>query len=249
VYIVGLSFDKACALLHFFQNLKLSKSQANVLLYRLARHWERQFEVLCTLLANSLVVHADETRWSLNSVWALLSEQARVLLYGVHKDAETLRQILDPATFAGLVISDDAAGYGESYHPGFFCENQPASPTRTALFGDLSWLADGVRACGPSHGTTPTMLNRGAFIVLNTFAGITMKQPDGGWFGGLVSGMIAKVSKGKRPKLLFPPGTSSRRSPILPFCRRWAIRYSPRGIGLSFRASMAGLFRAAPLPE
>ncbi len=111
VYIVGLSFDKACALLHFFQNLKLSKAQANVLLYQLARHWERQFEVLCTLLANSLVVHADETSWSLYSVWALLSEKARVLLFGVHKDAETLKQVLDPATFAGLVISDDAAVY------------------------------------------------------------------------------------------------------------------------------------------
>jgi hypothetical protein len=111
VYMVGLSFDKACALLYFFQNLKLSKSQANVLLYKLARHWERQFEVLCTLLANSLVVHADETGWSLNSVWALLSEKARVLLFGVHKDAATLKLLLDPATFAGLVISDDAAVY------------------------------------------------------------------------------------------------------------------------------------------
>src|SRR5581483_4655297 len=49
VYSVGLSFDKACALLHFFQDLPLRKAQANVLLYRLARHWERQFEVLCTL--------------------------------------------------------------------------------------------------------------------------------------------------------------------------------------------------------
>jgi transposase len=111
VYSVGLSFDKACALLHFFQNLKLSKAQANVLLYRLARHWEREFEVLCTLLANSLVVHADETSWSLHSVWALLSEKARVLLFGVHKDADTLKEILDPATFGGLVISDDAAVY------------------------------------------------------------------------------------------------------------------------------------------
>jgi hypothetical protein len=113
VYSVGLSLDKACALLHFFQNLKLSKAQANALLYQLARHWERQFEVLCTLLANSLVVHADETRWSLNSVWALLSEKARLLLFGVHKDAETLARVLDPATFAGLVISDDAAVYGQ----------------------------------------------------------------------------------------------------------------------------------------
>ena len=111
VYIVGLSFDKACVLLHFFQNLNLSKAQANVLLYRLARHWERQFEALCTLLANSLVVHADETSWSLNSVWALLSEKARVLLFGVHKDADTLEKILDPATFAGLMISDDGAVY------------------------------------------------------------------------------------------------------------------------------------------
>jgi hypothetical protein len=67
--------------------------------------------VLCTLLANSLVVHTDETGWSINSVWAFLSEKARVLFYGVHKDADTLKEILDPATFAGLVISDDAAVY------------------------------------------------------------------------------------------------------------------------------------------
>ena len=111
VYIVGLSFDKVCLLLNFFQNLQLRKSQANVLLYRLSRHWEREFEGLCTLLANSLVVHADETSWSVNSVWAFLSEKARVLLFGVHKDAKTLQEILDPATFAGIVISDHAAVY------------------------------------------------------------------------------------------------------------------------------------------
>jgi hypothetical protein len=111
VYSVGLSFDKACQLLQFFQNIRLRKSQADALLYRLARHWERQFDVLCTLLANAWVVHADETSWSLNSVWAFLSEKARVLLFGVHKDAATLEKILDPATFAGIVISDDAAVY------------------------------------------------------------------------------------------------------------------------------------------
>ena len=93
------------------QNLRLSKSQANALLYRLARDWEHEFDLLCTLLANSLVVHADETSWSLNSVWAFLSEKARVLLFGVHKDAATLKKVLDPASFAGLVISDDAAVY------------------------------------------------------------------------------------------------------------------------------------------
>jgi len=111
VYIVGLSFDKVCMLLKFFQNLNLRKSQADALLYRLSQHWEQEFETLCTLLAHSLVVHADETRWSVNSVWAFLSEKARVLLFGVPKDAQTLKRLLDPATFAGLVISDDAAVY------------------------------------------------------------------------------------------------------------------------------------------
>lgn len=111
VYVVGLSFDKVCMLLNFFQNLPLRKSQADALMKQLSKHWEREFDVLCTLLANSAVVHADETGWSIHSVWAFLSEKVRVLFFGVHKDADTLRQILDPATFAGLVVSDDAAVY------------------------------------------------------------------------------------------------------------------------------------------
>ena len=116
VYVVGLSFDKVCLVLNFFQNLKLSKAQANTLLHQLARHWHKEFDVLCTLLANSLVVHSDETSWSPNSVWAFLSEKACVLLFGVHKDAQTLKEVLDPDSFAGIVISDDAAVYGHFTH-------------------------------------------------------------------------------------------------------------------------------------
>jgi hypothetical protein len=111
VYVVGLSFDKVCLLLGFFQSLPLRKSQADALLSQLGRHWEGEFERLCTLLANSAVVHADETGWSIRSVWAFLSEQARVFLFGVHKDAATLAQVLDPATFQGVLVSDDAAVY------------------------------------------------------------------------------------------------------------------------------------------
>jgi transposase len=111
VYLVGLSFDKVCLLLNFFQNLRLRKSQVDALLSQLARHWESEFDLLCTLLANSAVVHADETGWSLRSVWAFLSEKVRLLFFGVHKDGDTLRAILDPDTFGGLVISDDAAVY------------------------------------------------------------------------------------------------------------------------------------------
>ena len=111
VYVIGLSFDKVCVLLQFLQNLRLGKTQADRLLRQLSGHWQQEFDVLCTLLANSLVVHADETSWSIHSVWAFLSEKARLLFFGVHKDADTLKEILDPQTFAGLVISDDAAVY------------------------------------------------------------------------------------------------------------------------------------------
>ena len=113
VYVVGLSFDKICLTLQFLQNLRLGKTQADALLRQLSRHWQHEFDVLCTLLANSLVVHADETSWSINSVWAFLSEKARLLFFGVPKDADTLKQILDPATFLGLMISDDAAVYAD----------------------------------------------------------------------------------------------------------------------------------------
>jgi hypothetical protein len=111
VYVIGLSFDKVCLTLRFLQNLPLVKTQADSLLRQLSRHWQHEFDVLCTLLAHSLVVHTDETSWSIDSVWAFLSEKARILFFGVHKDADTLKEILDPQTFAGLVISDDAAVY------------------------------------------------------------------------------------------------------------------------------------------
>jgi DNA-binding protein H-NS len=111
VYILGLSLDKACQVLGFFQNLSLKKSQANALLNQLARIWEREFDTLCMLLANSAVVYCDETGWSINSVWAFLTDTLTVMFYGVHKDGKTLAQILDKATFCGVLVSDDAAVY------------------------------------------------------------------------------------------------------------------------------------------
>jgi hypothetical protein len=51
VYIIGISLDKACAVLGFFRQLPLSKSQADALLRQLARHWDAEFDLLCALLA------------------------------------------------------------------------------------------------------------------------------------------------------------------------------------------------------
>src|SRR5260370_889249 len=69
-FIVGLSFGKGRLLVPCFENRTLKEAQADALLYRLARHWEREVSVLCTFLAGSPVVHADETSWILESVWA-----------------------------------------------------------------------------------------------------------------------------------------------------------------------------------
>jgi transposase len=111
VSMVGLSMDKVCAQLKFFWQLELSKSQADALLSQLARQWTNEFESLCQLLAVSAVVHADETSWSQNSVWAFLSEKARVLVFGCRKDGDTLAQMLSKDDFHGVLVSDDAAVY------------------------------------------------------------------------------------------------------------------------------------------
>ena len=111
VYVMGISFDKVCALLQFFQGLPITKSQANALMNRLARDWEGEFETLCTLLAHAAVVHADETGWSIKSVWAFLSDQVSVCLFGVPKSGATLAAVLDKETFLGVLVSDDAAVY------------------------------------------------------------------------------------------------------------------------------------------
>ena len=111
VYTLGLSLDKACQVLGFFQGLSLKKSQANALLNQLARTWEKEFDTLCTLLAHSAVVYCDETGWSINSVWAFLTDTLTGMFYGVHKDGRTLQQILDKATFGDVLVSDDAAIY------------------------------------------------------------------------------------------------------------------------------------------
>tara|TARA_B110001454_G_scaffold217180_1_gene241923 strand:- start:681 stop:1646 length:966 start_codon:yes stop_codon:yes gene_type:complete len=109
VFITRLSMDKVCQQLEFFWGLKLAKSQADALLNRLAREWEPEFDTLCTLLANSTVVHADETGWSINSVWAFLSEQVRIILFGVHKDGATLATLLPKDLFGGVLVSDDVS--------------------------------------------------------------------------------------------------------------------------------------------
>ena len=113
VYIIGISLDKACAVLTFFCQLPLAKSQADALLRQLARHWEREFDILCALIAQAAVAYLDDTGWKVGaqscSLWAVASELERVFLFGCHKDDDTLDQLLPPDVFDGIAVTDDAA--------------------------------------------------------------------------------------------------------------------------------------------
>jgi hypothetical protein len=115
VYVIGISLDKACAVLEFFCGLPLRKSQADALLRQLARHWEPEFETLCDLVARAAVVYMDETGWKIGregcSLWVFASALQRVFLFGCHKDAKTLDSMLPEDIFEGVGVSDDAAVY------------------------------------------------------------------------------------------------------------------------------------------
>jgi hypothetical protein len=110
-YLTGLPLDTVLGEFSFFWGLKLRKSQADAMLNRLAKEWLPEFDALCQLLAVSAVVYADETSWSINSVWAFLSEKARVTVFGCHKDGQTLDVLLKKGEFLGILVSDDAAVY------------------------------------------------------------------------------------------------------------------------------------------
>lgn len=115
VYIIGISLQKACAILFFFCRLPLAKSQADALLRQLAQNWDDEFDTLCDLLIRAAIVYMDETGWKIGSehcsLWAFASRLQRVFLFGCNKDDATLDQMLPPEEFKGIGVSDDAAVY------------------------------------------------------------------------------------------------------------------------------------------
>jgi len=115
VYIIGISLDKACAVLNFFCQLPLAKSQADALLRQLAHHWQGEFDTLCNLLTYAAIAYMDETGWRVGeescSLWAFAAQGLRVFFFGCHKDDATLDRILPPDLFDGIGVSDDAAVY------------------------------------------------------------------------------------------------------------------------------------------
>ncbi|HEV3447101.1 MAG TPA: transposase, partial [Gemmataceae bacterium] len=119
VYVIGISLHKACAVLKFFCQLPLSRSQADALLRQLAQHWESEFDTLCDLLVYAAVVYTDDTGWKIGvhgcSLWTFATERLRLFKFGCRKDANTLESILPSDCFDGILVSDDAAVYRDRY--------------------------------------------------------------------------------------------------------------------------------------
>jgi transposase len=125
VYVLGISTDKARALLSFFCGLPLSRSEADSLLSQLGRLWTPEFETLCELIALSMVVYMDETGWKVGrrkcATWVFTTALHTVLLYGRKKDHTVLDEMLPEATFQGIGVSDDHALYRERFDRGQKC--------------------------------------------------------------------------------------------------------------------------------
>jgi transposase len=156
------------------------------LLNRLAREWEPEFDTLCTLLANSTrptygrCPHADETGWSINSAWAFLSEQVWIILFGVHKDGETLATLLPKDLFGGVLVSDDAAVY------------------RGFTLAQKCWAQHGrfvverllVSGRGPTTRSVPGMIRKAIRL--------TLLQPDNEEYRTFLTGLLTLYRKACR---------------------------------------------------
>ncbi|MGA2065018.1 MAG: sulfatase-like hydrolase/transferase [Thermoguttaceae bacterium] len=231
VYIVALSFDKVCLLMNFFQHLKLWKSQADALLKQLARQWQEEFDRLCLLLANSLVVHTDETGWSYcrcllgAPLAALPAEQAMAAA-----EAAERPNIL-------FIMSDDHAAQAVSAYNGrinrtpnldrparegmrldtCFCTNSICTPSRASIITGKYSHKNGLPVFNRFDRTQPTVAKY--LQAAGYYAGMIGKwhlggDPTGFDYWNIVSGRgVYFDPRVHRP--VGPPGHSGLTAPAL----------------------------------
>jgi hypothetical protein len=118
VYSIGVSIDQARAILKFFTQLELSRSQADALLNQLASDWEEDFEALCRLVAMAAVLYIDETGWKVGKracyTWIFTTLSHVVFLCGKGRGGDVLDGIL-PEGFAGIGVTDNYAAYEDRF--------------------------------------------------------------------------------------------------------------------------------------
>jgi hypothetical protein len=114
VYWLGLSFDKACELIHFYTGVRITKSQADSLLYQLSHDWEREYEELADFIAMASILYIDETGWKLGTkscyTWVFDTLTEVYYCCGVGRGKNVLESILGDH-FNGIGVTDNYGVY------------------------------------------------------------------------------------------------------------------------------------------
>jgi len=110
VYVLKLSQDQAREVMMFFSGIEVKKSEIESLFNQLGKAWEKEFNVLSTLILSSSIVHVDETGWKIGKencyTWIFKSTSQTLLLYGEKRNEEVLDRILPRGIFKGIGITD-----------------------------------------------------------------------------------------------------------------------------------------------
>ena len=124
VYWLGLSMDKARQLIEFYTELKISKSQADTLLYQLARDWQSEYKEIAKRIAEASILYIDETAWKLGRkacyTWVFGTFADVYYRCGVGRGKDILTEVLGEK-FKGIGISDDYAGYDSIFSQHQLC--------------------------------------------------------------------------------------------------------------------------------
>ena len=114
VYWMGLSIDKARAMMEFYTEISIPKSQADTMLYQLANDWESEYQEIAARIAMASILYVDETAWKLGKrscyPWVFGTIADVYYRCGVGRGKEVLSEVLGDQ-FAGTGVTDDYAAY------------------------------------------------------------------------------------------------------------------------------------------
>ena len=124
VYWLGLSMDKARQLIEFYTELKISKSQADSLLYQLSNDWKSEYKVIAKRIAAASILYIDETAWKIGKkacyTWVFGTFSDVYYRCGVGRGKGVLEEVLGKK-FDGTGVSDDYAGYDSIFSQHQLC--------------------------------------------------------------------------------------------------------------------------------
>jgi hypothetical protein len=114
VYWMGLSMDKARAMMEFYTEIKIPKSQADKMLYQLANDWESEYKQIAERIAIASILYIDETAWKLGKqscyTWVFGTIADVYYHCGVGRGKDVLSEVLGEK-FQGTGVTDDYAAY------------------------------------------------------------------------------------------------------------------------------------------